>query len=354
MSQIDLRRLRVMLDEYLGSDDVRTLCFSLSIQYDNLAGATKNGRIESLITHYHYRDQMDELLAALHADRPDLDDLVAKLYGAEEVKPPVVAKATIIEAYEREIKTLTQYLHRGRLLLVLGADLPEVITAVPSRETMANALARQEGIEPQASLAAVAQQVMQFGNRFTFTQFIREQLDTTGKEPQAFHRYVAGLVRENDLDMVVTMAYDILLETIFRNGGVSLSVVVNDTDLQFAPPGQPMLLKLYGDAQQPTSLIVTEQDQNALLNGRNQDKQEMMSQMKFALRRQAVLFVGYDLTDTAVNVLFDAVNAQQFQQPAFAIWSGCTEREKQAWQSNRGLTILDAEPATFLKVLLDA
>ncbi|MEJ2749827.1 MAG: SIR2 family protein, partial [Anaerolineae bacterium] len=135
--------------------------------------------------------------------------------------------------------------------------------------------------------------------------------------------------------------------------GQPLNVVVSDTDLQFAAPGQPSLLKLFGDWQQPTSLIVTEQDQSALLNGRQPTKQGLLDMLRLLFKMQTVLFVGADLRDTAVTVLFDSVTGGQFQQPAFALWSGMNEREAQAWKSNRNLTVINADPLTFLQALLN-
>lgn len=352
MSQIDLPGLRILLDERLDLSELRSLCFAMEVDYDNLIGENKINRIENLITTMNHRNRLNELIDTLRAERPDLNEALDELFVEDEIHPPITAEKEILETYKREVNKISQSLKRNGLVLFLGADLPEAVTGMPNRAMLATALAREEEVEPQDSWAKVAQLVMQYGNRFTFTQFLQKQLNITGKQPQPFHKCIAELVQKNNIDTIVTTAYDSLLETYFRESNVPLAVVVNDTGLSFADPNQPTLLKLYGDWERPESLIVTDQDQNALLNGRNQDKSEMMGQIKFSLRRQAVLFVGYDLKDTAVNTLFDSVNAQKFQQPAFALWSGLSEREKENWQGNRGLTIIDADPVTFLSGLL--
>jgi hypothetical protein len=72
-----------------------------------------------------------------------------------------------------------------------------------------------------------------------------------------------------------------------------------------------------------------------------------------ALKTHTVLFIGIDLHDTAITVLFDSITDSTFQQPAFALWSGLDEYEAQAWESNRNLTIIDVNPVPFLHALLN-
>ena len=353
-----LRQLRLLLEERLNDGELRALCFDLEVPYENLSGDNKATKLLALISHLNNRSRLDDLLHLLQQDRPDLRE---RLLDIVEPSPSGPAEEAGNKRpfdnddseYGRSLQRFSQSIKRGRLLLFLGADLPSTITGLPGRQALADALARLEDLEPGKPLATVAQQVMQSGNRFIFTQFLRDQLDSTDLSPQPYHRLIAGLVQEHQLDMVVTTAYDGLLEQAFRQAGQPLNVVVSDTDLQFAVSGQATLLKLYGDWQQPTSLVVAEQDQSALLNGRHQQKLAMLDTVRLAFRMQAVLFVGVDLGDTAVTVLFDGVTGGQFQQPAYALCSGMNKREAQAWQSNRNLTIIDADPTAFLQALLE-
>lgn len=355
--QANLRKLRLLLNERFSDEELHTLCFDLHVDYDNLSGDNKAAKARSLITHLNNRGRLDELLRLIRIERPELQDHLRDL--VEDAPTPVKTTASTDtpadgEQWPGAIETVTRALHRRRLLLFLGADLSADVTRLPDRQTLADALAQSEGIEPGRPLTAVAQQVMHFGNRFAFTQFLREQLDLTGHAPQPFHRLIAGLVQENELETIITTAYDGLLEQAFRQGGHPLTVVVSDTDLQFTSPQQPTLIKLFGDWQQPASLIVTEQDQNNLLNGRLPEKQALLDTIRLNFRMQTVLFVGVDLRDTAVSMLFDTVTGGRFQQPAFALWSGMAQREADAWQSNRNLTIIDANPVDFLQSLLQS
>ena len=89
--------------------------------------------------------------------------------------------------------------------------------------------------------------------------------------------------------------YDDLLKWRFRQASVPINRIVSDGDVSFIDPQRPTLVfRLYGDLQQPDSLIVTEDDHYALL--RNRDK-EMLDEVRELLRRNSVLFLGYNLAD---------------------------------------------------------
>jgi hypothetical protein len=186
-------------------------------------------------------------------------------------------------------------------------------------------------------LSAVVQQVMSHGNRWTFTDFLQGALDTVGKMPQAFHQAVAELVKSYEVEMIITTAYDDLLEQAFRQAGVALNAVVSDDQLGFMRPERPTLIKLHGDIRQVTSLAVTDQDQNALLRGRL--KGEIVDEVRRAFRRNSILFLGYDLSDPAVGAWFDEVAGDRFQRSSYAAWSGLPERQVESYASNRGLMI---------------
>ena len=124
------------------------------------------------------------------------------------------------------ITQLTEALQRHTLALFFGADLPSEVTGLPARSDLARELARRQGLDETLPLAEVAQRVSQAGNRWAFTDFVRQALDTSGKSPQAFHERVASLVKEFQIETVITTAYDNLLEAAFQGAGMGINRVV--------------------------------------------------------------------------------------------------------------------------------
>ena len=240
---------------------------------------------------------------------------------------------------------LADALTRRTLALFIGADLPHEVTGLPSRADLARELARRKGLDESLSLAEVAQRVSQASNRWEFTDFIRNALDTVGKSPQPFHKRIVELVKAHQIETLITTAYDNLLELAFQEAGIGINCVVRGSDVAFIRPDRPTLIKLYGDAQQPDALVVTDRDHSDLL--RDQEKEPLVDEVRRAFRRNTVLFLSYNLADPDFRFLFDQIAESRFARTAYAVWPGQPEADVRMWR-DRGIVILDVDPLGIL------
>lgn len=72
-SETPLRiRLWTLLCDRMSLDEVRDVCFLLGTDYDALNGETKGGKVRELVAYYDRREDLDALVAAVTAYRPDL------------------------------------------------------------------------------------------------------------------------------------------------------------------------------------------------------------------------------------------------------------------------------------------
>ncbi|MBD3216391.1 MAG: hypothetical protein GF311_27510 [Candidatus Lokiarchaeota archaeon] len=237
---------------------------------------------------------------------------------------------------------LVDALERGTLALFLGGDLPQALTGVPSRAEMARALARRHGLETSPSLAQVAQQVGRGGWRRAFTVFLREQLQDAS--PQSFHRRVVALAHEHGVQTLVSTAYDGLLQRAFDDAGVPVEVVWKDSQLAVAFQDRPLLIQLYGNPLADVeSLVVTEDDHLDLWRDRR--RASVLDEVKRALQRNTVLFLGYNLSDPDVRLLWREVlgRAGDLHRRAFAVWPSLPAAEVAVW-ADRGIEILAQDP----------
>jgi hypothetical protein len=296
---------------------------------------------QSLLARDQAPDRTDENAAAVTANNGG-----AALTREEPHKTAVSADIT---PYQKDIQEIARQLQRGRLVLFVGADFPQSAAGLPSRQALADLLANQEGIAAGGSLAAVAQQVMGAGNRWRFTNFLREATDSAGKTAQPLHQAIVKLVQTHKIETVITTAYDEMLELAFQQSGAGLNVIVRADDLGYIHKDRPTLIRLYGHARQPDSLVVTEQDQNGLLRGR--DKRELVDEIQYAFRRSSVLYLGHDLGDPITAALMDEWVAEQSPR-SYAVWSGLTARETEFFNSKRNLHVLAVEPLALLQALL--
>lgn len=246
------------------------------------------------------------------------------------------------------LNDLVESLHRNTFTLFIGADLPCDVTGLPSRADLARELARHKGLDESLSLADVAQRVSQAGNRWEFTAFIRDALDTAGKSPQPFHQRIVALVQERQIETLITTAYDNLLELTFQEADLGINRVVRGSDVHFINPVRPTLIKLYGDAQQPDTLVVTDRDHSDLL--RDREREPLVDEVRRAFRRNTVLFLGYNLSDPDFRFLFDQIAESRFARLAYAVWPGLPQTDVRMWR-DRGIAIMDADPLGVLTEL---
>jgi Effector-associated domain 7/NB-ARC domain len=64
-------RLRRSLNALLSEDELRTICFDMSLDYENMQGETKNSKIRSLIEYSERHRILDKLILAIQSERPD-------------------------------------------------------------------------------------------------------------------------------------------------------------------------------------------------------------------------------------------------------------------------------------------
>ena len=219
--------------------------------------------------------------------------------------------------------------------------MPQSVTGLPSRSDLATELARRFGVTSSDSLAEVAARVSRAGSRYEFTDFIRNALNPTDKLPRRFHRQIVEMVKDDGIGTVITIAYDNVLEMAFQRAGIRLNRIVSGSDVSFIRPSWPTLVKLYGDSEQPDSLVVTERDHSNLLRDRH--KEALVDEVRRAFRSNTVLFLGYNLADPDFRFLFDEIAQNRFARTAYAVWPGLPEEDVQMWR-DRGTVILDDDP----------
>jgi hypothetical protein len=65
-------RLLEALDAHFNNDELRSLCVDLNIDYDNLAGETKRGKIRELVSYVQRTERIADLIEACSIQRPNV------------------------------------------------------------------------------------------------------------------------------------------------------------------------------------------------------------------------------------------------------------------------------------------
>ena len=69
---INLVQFRKLLAEFFNVDELKTLCFDLGVEFENLAGETLEGKTRELVKGCYKKGLLDELLALCQESRPNV------------------------------------------------------------------------------------------------------------------------------------------------------------------------------------------------------------------------------------------------------------------------------------------
>lgn len=244
---------------------------------------------------------------------------------------------------EVTLRLLLDEARRGGLTLWLGADLPAMLTGLPSRQDLARGLAAYLGLAESQNLFSVARQAGHL-HFLDVIRYVGEQLNTVGRSSQTIELLCAGL----PIDRLITTCYDDRLEKAFQASGRKLHTLVSEVDVSLYRPNQTTLLKLYGDLRQPDSLIITTDH----LLGLSRQKPSLIALVQQAMHG-TLLLLGQDLHSPDFLQLWGELQQRlgRFAPVAYAAISNpITAADQQLWREHK-IELLDHSALQILQTL---
>ena len=225
---------------------------------------------------------------------------------------------------------LSAELASGNVAAFIGAGL-SVGAGLPGWYGLINELAKRVKYEmpPQRwasgdALIDAAQFYINTNGLNSLVMFLKDRLDTTGKQPTAAHQALARL----PISVVFTANYDDLLERSYKDAGKRVQVVVNDSSIPFMrrDPGIVNIVKLYGDLDQPETIVLTRQQyENFFIQ-----RQQMIKLLETELGRSTMLYLGWSHSDPHFNLVLGELSAryEQFMRAGYAVLFDVSEAQK--------------------------
>ena len=253
------------------------------------------------------------------------------------------------EMKERHWTSLVTSLRHGQCVLLVGQEIPAAASAKIAN--CAEALTRRlaEELEDDGrrvtgeALAAVAQQyedAQGFGPNALWALAQKFYRSRTGA-PSDVHRALAAL----PFGLIVTTCHDDLLSRALRDAGKAPldhryhlrgDKRDNPEFVLSGSPDTPIVYHLFGDAEEPGSLVLSENDLLDLLIAIVSERPPLPNSLSRALKRtgQNFLFVGFGIKQWYLRVLMKVlVRALELHRTASAI----------ATESLSGLSDVDRE-----------
>ena len=153
---------------------------------------------------------------------------------------------------------------------------------------------------------------------------LKDRLDTTGVQPTAAHRALARL----PISLVFTANFDDLLERAFRDAGKRVEVVVKDSSIPFMRRGPDTvnIVKLYGDLDQPDTIVLARQQYESYFLQRPQ----MVKLLETELVRSDTLYLGWSGSDPYFKLVFGELLSRfgGMMRPGYAVMFDVTDAQR--------------------------
>ncbi len=153
---------------------------------------------------------------------------------------------------------------------------------------------------------------------------LKDRLDTTGVQPTAAHRALARL----PISLIFTANFDDLLERAYRDAGKRVEVVVKDSSIPFMRrgPGVVNIVKLYGDLDQPDTIVLARQQYESYFLQRPQ----MVKLLETELARSDTLYLGWSGSDPYFKLVFGELLSRfgGMMRPGYAVMFDVTDDQR--------------------------
>lgn len=103
---------------------------------------------------------------------------------------------------------------------------------------------------------------------------------------------------------IITTNYDSLFESVYGSG--KLNVIFSDNHTPYIGAKKVNLFKIHGDLSNPDSIIITESDYNNFFS-KDTEQNTIWSVIKGIIATKSILFIGYGLEDTNIQVIFNKI-----------------------------------------------
>lgn len=234
----------------------------------------------------------------------------------------------------------------GELVYFVGAGL-SVGAGLPDWYALAAELAGLIGAEmpPREwangdALIGVIQQYVNDRGKANLIRYLQDRLDTTNHPPTRVHELLA----RSGVDLVFTANYDDLLEEAFKQARVQRRPVITDGDIPLMRRGGNVvnLVKLYGDLEQPKTVVLDRESYERFFTERPQ----MVKLLEVELGRSTILYLGWSHQDPHFNLLFGQLlhHYGPMMRPGYAVMFGVSEAQRAELQ-RKGIHVINLPAA---------
>ena len=203
-------------------------------------------------------------------------------------------------------ESLFEAISKGEVVLWVGAGL-SLYAGLPSgvqlREILYKGLTplEKEEVGEESDLSHLADEICTLkGNRNYIIQTLKNTFTRDFLSTET-HKIISQIPHFRN---IITTNYDSLFESVYGSG--KLNVIFSDNHTPYIDAKKVNLFKIHGDLSNPDSIIITESDYNDFFS-KDTEQNTIWSVIKGIIATKSILFIGYGLEDTNIQVIFNKI-----------------------------------------------
>lgn len=250
-------------------------------------------------------------------------------------------------------ENLFELIRKEEVIIFAGAGL-SIYAGFPSgiklKEIIYNELTKSEKkeISEYLNLTELTEQFSRIrnNNRNALTKILNETFLKPPSSKPTVHHKISSVPHINTL---ITTNYDKLLEESYGN---KAQMIYSESQIPLIDKSKVQIFKIHGDLIDPTSIIISQSDYNNFFK-QESEKNLFWSIIKERLATKSVLFLGYNLEDPNVAILFDKITEafEANRREAFLI-APDLKKHKQTDLIRKGINYIDSTAEILIDELL--
>ena len=200
---------------------------------------------------------------------------------------------------QRAISILSEEIAKNRLVVFVGAGC-SVSSGLPSWKELIHDLLKQYNIETkETDPLRLATRLERDVGKLRLCKSIADRLQTRPDTESLLHNSIVRL----SVNLFITTNYDHLLEDSFRKNGFSPMVISSDKDLSSIDPGEKTIVKLHGDIDAVSSMVISKMDYRRYKTSHK----GFVEWLNAVMAQNTTLFLGTSFDDPRLNDADDHV-----------------------------------------------
>ena len=251
-------------------------------------------------------------------------------------------------------ENLFNLIRNEEVILFIGAGV-SIYAGYPSGEKLKQIIYEQltpsekENISEHLNLIELTEQFFRIRNhnRHSLLEILNKTFLKASTQNLETHDLLKSIPH---FKTIITTNYDKLLEESYQDRG---QLIFSENQMPFIDKSKVQIFKIHGDLADPKSIIISQSDYNNFFK-ENTERNLFWSVIKERLTTKNVLFLGYNLEDPNVSVVFDKITDtfQENKKETYLVAPNLQDH-KRIDLIRKGINYIDSDAESLIQELFE-